>query len=322
MHLLIPFAASQSEGCQSALAGLKLPNLQKLLTRLQALPLDMGDERSLTPPHERALARAEGLPLADGLVPWAAWQAKRSSESAWAFISLCHWRVGTHHVLMSQLPLPDFTAQESSELMLAMQPYFEEDGITLYEDQPGRWLAHGEIFGDLPSASLDRVIGRHVKPWLPTGVKATALLRLQNEMQMLLYTHPVNDAREAIGLTPANSFWIHGTGKLNRSPEPVLIDPLAQLTPSLPDAKPAIVITTLRYAALAENWPTWARIWQEIDACEGPALLRAQSRGEPLTLTLCGERNAQSWVAKRRSIVQKINSIFDRQSISGVLGQL
>jgi hypothetical protein len=30
---------------------------------------------------------------------------------------------------------------------------------------------------------------------------------------MLLYTHPLNDAREAQGLLPVNSFWLSGCGR-------------------------------------------------------------------------------------------------------------
>ena len=61
MHLLIPFAFASSEGCAQAFHQLKLPALQALLARLTPLTPDSGDEFSLTPPHERALAQALGL---------------------------------------------------------------------------------------------------------------------------------------------------------------------------------------------------------------------------------------------------------------------
>jgi hypothetical protein len=309
MHLVIPFASSHSVGCLAALASLKLPHLQKLISRMHALPSDAGDEFSLSPPHERVMARALGMPVADGLIPWAALQAQNGSH-AWAFISLCHWRVGNQQAVMTDMPLPDFSAHESHTLMTAMAPYFEEDGITLHEDQPGRWLAHGEIFRDLPTAALDRVIARDVKPWLPPAPKATTLLRLQNEMQMLLYTHPVNEAREALGLPTANSFWVHGSGTL----------PEGYRSP--PDNQHAVDIKALRYAALAENWPAWIKSWQAIDDCECQAMLKTQARGEPLKLTLCGERQAQTWVTQPLSIAQIFSSLFGTQPISDRLKML
>ena len=73
--LLIPYAASTAEGCQQALPGLALPHLDRLLARLSphTAQTDTGEETSFTPPHERALARALGLPFDDGRTPWAAW---------------------------------------------------------------------------------------------------------------------------------------------------------------------------------------------------------------------------------------------------------
>ena len=57
-HLLIPYAASRAPGAQEALKGLALPHLDRLLARLSTADASPGEETSLTPPHERALAQA------------------------------------------------------------------------------------------------------------------------------------------------------------------------------------------------------------------------------------------------------------------------
>ncbi|MEY4267764.1 MAG: hypothetical protein RIS90_2299, partial [Pseudomonadota bacterium] len=156
MHLLIPFAFAGSEGCAQALRQLKLPALQALLARLAPQAPDGGDEFSLTPPHERALAQALGLSGADGRLPWAALQVG-STEGAWAFVNPCHWQIGALHIAMHHGPLPQFTPDESNALLAAMQPYFAEDGITLHYEQPQRWLAQGAVGRELATASLHRV---------------------------------------------------------------------------------------------------------------------------------------------------------------------
>ncbi|MHB8950825.1 MAG: phosphoglycerate mutase [Rhodoferax sp.] len=315
MHLLIPFAFCNSEGCRQALTPLKLPNLDKLLRRLTPEPIDQGIDDSLSPPHERALARALALPVDDGLIPWAARQAQSSlgataAGSAWAFITPCHWRTGAKHVAMGSLPLPDFEAQESTALLAAMQPYFLEDGISLHYDQPDRWLACSDVFNGLATASLDRVAGCDVARWLPSNPSAMGLQRLQSEMQMLLYHHPVNDTREARGVPVVNSFWISGTGAL----------------PQLPhhDATAAehVVVTGLRDAALAENWPAWAQAWQALDASECAALWATLNRGGPAELTLCGERSAQTFRPKPISILKRFSSLLGSQTPSLLLEQL
>lgn len=315
MHLLIPFAFCSSEGCRLALAPLKLPNLEKLLRRLTPQPMDSGDEASLSPPHERALARALGLPTQDGLIPWAALQAQTTLatpevSNAWAFITPCHWRTGAKHVAMGDATLPEFSAQESLALLAAMQPYFSEDGISLHYDQPGRWLACGDVFKGLATASLDRVARRDVAHWLPGTSRAIPLQRLQSEMQMLLYHHPVNDARAARGVPTVNSFWISGTGALPELPQQAVT------------AAQPVVVSTLRDAALSEDWPAWVQAWQALDATECAALLATLNQGGSFELTLCGERSAQTFTVKSPSVLKKFLSIFGSQPPSLLLEQL
>jgi len=315
MHLIIPYSSSCSEACVAALPSLKLPHLQQLLSRLSPLPADTGDEFSLSPPHERALASALGLPVTDGQIPWAALQAYQQSKSgsdntAWAFITLCHWQVNTTHIAMSHLPLASLSAAQSDELLAAMRPYFEEDGITLHAVEPGRWLAQGQVFGGVSSAALDRVVGRPLDAWLPKSEPAAPLRRLQNEMQMLLYTHPVYDARVTSGLTPVNSFWFSGTGAL----------PLGYAAP--PASSQPTQINTLRAPALAENWPAWVQAWHTLDATTIQPLLSAIAQGQTLKITLCGERSSQSWQTQPRTMLQKFKGIFGSQPLPGLLEQL
>lgn len=314
MHLLIPYAASHSEGCQAAMATLQLPHLQKLLRRLNPQAPDAGNELSWSPPHERALARSLGLPVTDGQLPWAALEAQKRPElahlpGAWAFVTLCHWQATTHEVTMRQLPMRDLSAAESDGLLTAMQPFFAQDDIRLYPDEPGRWLAHGTVFDGLPSASPDRVLGRNLSPWMPTAAQASGLIRLVSEMQMLLYTHPINDARDQRGAVPVNAIWLSGTG-------------------ALPDSRPGpasahpVMVPTLREAALQDDWAGWAGAWQQLDTTPIKQLLDAQSRGEPVQLTLCGERDARTWVSRTPTLKQKIGQLFSAPPVRGTLEKL
>jgi hypothetical protein len=285
VHLLIPFAYALSDGCAQALRGLALPNLEKLLARLAPGERDAGDEWTLSMPHERVLARAAGLPVVDGLIALAAWQVKQAGrdpgDRAWARITPCHWRVGRDHVAMDHPQQLQVDAAASQALLAAMRSYFEQDGITLDYDAPTQWLAHGEIFRTLPVASLDRVVGRAIDPWMPRTAQAGTVRRLQQEMQMLLYTHEVNEERTRGGLLPVNSFWVSGTGAL----------------PASVDAPPPGLQIThyLRDAALLEDWRAWAAAWQHLDAKECTRLYSELDRGQSVSLTLCGERAAQTW---------------------------
>jgi hypothetical protein len=307
MHLLIPFAACQDPASRPLLRGLRLPQLEQLLAQLAPLPLAHTPEEAPALPHEYAQAQALGLDHRDPL-PWAAWQAHGrglDATQAWAFISPCHWQVGQARVTLDHPAALALTEDESRTLLAAMQPYFAEDGITLVFDSAGRWLARGEVFRDLVTASLARVIGRDIAPWLPP---APALRRLQTEMQMLLYTHPVSEARSERGALPVNSFWLSGSGAL--------------ATPPVAATQPPRVPQQLADAALRGDWSAWAQAWQQLDATEGAALLAALQQGQSVTLTLCGERASQTFTTAPRSLLRRLTGLWQRPALPSLLEQL
>lgn len=174
---------------------------------------------SLSACHETAWGQAMGWQVSDGLVPMAAWQAQHLGlrcppAHGWAFIDAVNWHIGQGQVTL-HVPTP-ITPEESDALLLAMQPFMAQDGIELHRLQAGRWLAHGTVFKHLPSVSLDRVNDQRIDVFLQPGSMAAQspaqrqLRRLQNEMQMLFYTHAVNEHR-AVAI---NSVWFSGTGDL------------------------------------------------------------------------------------------------------------
>ncbi len=314
-HLLIPYAASASEGCQQTLARLALPHLTRLLARLAADPAhsSTAEETSFSAPHERALAQALGLPAEDGRTPWAAWYRLQqlglpTDGAAWAFVTPCHWQVSTDHITLRDPEALGLTEESSRALLAIVSPWFTEDGITLHYDQPTRWLAQSPLLADLATASLDRVLLRDVRAWMPDAAKARTLHRLHSEMQMLLYTHAFNDARSDSGLPVVNSFWVHGAGALPSGAS------LAAQAPEMPLA--------LRDAALREDWRAWAAAWQALDAGPVADLLAQAERGTPVRLTLCGERSALSFHTAPRGLVQRIRGYFRPTHFTQVAPQL
>ena len=50
-----------------------------------------------------------------------------------------------------------------------MHPLFDSEGYVLTWGAPLRWYIAHESLSELPTASIDRVIGRNVDRWLPDG---------------------------------------------------------------------------------------------------------------------------------------------------------
>lgn len=298
MELLIPHASAAGPACRAALDACwpGLPNLQRVLANWVEVAHDDGvtpaaehqKAFSRSTPAERAMARAVGLPDADGRIPWAAWERAaagmptaldhgplQGQELAWAEVTPCHWHVGLDHIVMDNPAHLGLSEADSQALLEAVRPLFEGEGIALAYARPGRWWAAGEVFDGLQTASVARVAGRNVDAWMPEGAHqptgARLLRRLQNEVQMLLYQHPVNDARASRGEVTVNSVWFSQAGRL----------PAGCIGAALPTV-PHPHEERMQAAVLADDWAAFADAWREVDATW-------LARPDLQSLTVCGE---------------------------------
>jgi len=250
-------AATLHKSVEDALASLYLPNLQKLFSQMacvskftpsDAAPLDF------LMPHEVA-------PQIMGAKP---------TLGKEALMTPCHWQVGMNDVVLLQPEELALNETESRQLLSAMQPYFQEDGLAVVYESPLIWRVSADLLEGLPLASIDRVIGQSIKAWMPEHQHAKKLQRLQSEMQMLLYQHPVNDERSFNGRWTVNSFWLHRN--------------LEQL---YPNPSEFAVVTDLRNTDLSSNLKLWQQAWEHIDATLGASLCQALDHPQSVSLTLC-----------------------------------
>ena len=335
MHLIVPFAGVMSEAGRAAARELTLPHLARALDGMavQWLAAPAGadpeaPELSLTPPHEHAKALAWGLSVTDGQVPWAALEAGRlglpgagggssaGSDArsdpgpikAWGRLTPAHWQLGTEQITMFAPQLLALDSAASAAFMQAVRPLFETEGFELHATEAGHWLARHPVLADLPCASLDRVIGRNVDLWLPADPRTRLVRRLQNEVQMFLHTHPLNEERERHGALPVNSFWLDGCG----------VAPAALIAAGPASSETVIEDDRLRAPALNEDWFAWSRAFAQLD--EGPIAqaLQAAREGQPVRLSLCGERQACTLTARPLTAWQRLRTAWHRPPMAAV----
>ena len=319
MHLLIPFASALSEPAAEVVRDLALPTLARLLQRLSAAEHqsgdhdDQADEYTLSPPHERALAQAWGWPLIDGGLPFAARAAAADginvADKAWGLLTPAHWDVGRDHVTLSDPQALGLSEDESRALFDAVRGLFESEGFALAWGAPTRWYAAHDSLAEQRCASLDRVIGRNVDLWLrgdpQAGASARLLRRLQSEVQLLLYPHAINEAREDRGAMTINSFWLSGCGRHRAA-----------------TATAVQVDESLRGPLFMQDWAAWADAWRALDAGPLGRLLASLDRGGKVALTLCGERHAQRFEHRPRSLLQKVQQRWSAPQPAAVLEAL
>jgi hypothetical protein len=198
--------------------------------------------------------------------------------------------------------------EESQHLLQAMQAFLLEDGLQVTWQSALQWHVQGAMLNDLPTVSLDRVIGQNVKHWMPDHPATRPFQRLQSEMQMLLYNHPVNNAREARSQHTVNAFWLHGGGVL-----PADVTPPVQGV-NMPD--------TLRASALRGDVPAWRQAWQRLDdTALADALKHLETTGQ-VTLSLCSEHTAHTYTAAPAAWHQKITRLFNKPAPAAALQAL
>ena len=331
-HVLVPFAVCEDPASRQALRKLDLPNLDALLQSLLPQGVQSIPPQSPTLAHERLWAGAHQLnPMAPA---WAAWHAQRTGldplgQWAWAWITPCYWQVAQAQVSLSDPNELQLSAPEFQALLESMQPYFAEDGIELMQvEHPTKlptpslplvstsWLAKGEVFRSsdvfFSYVSLERALDQDLTPWMPAH---PTLRRLQNEMQMLMYTHPVNEARSQSRRPTVNSFWISGAGALDgtstSSPSP-LSAPM-QYAQDL--SQPAL------QGDLQGDWQAWSEAWSALDAQTlAPLLAKVRSAqagaSEPhaphrqISLTLCSAFKSHTFCSGNVSAWSRFKRVF------------
>ena len=254
--------------------------------------------------------RADGLmpTRADGLLPFAAADAARIGAAArapaWLRITPVHWSIDADGAKLLGPQALALDADEAARFAALLAPLFDEDGIVFIADAATapHWLGGHADFARLPTASLDRVIGHGVEAWLPrrgaagTGSAEPAarrLRRLQNEAQMLLHEHALNEAREARGALPLNSLWFSASGALAapHGGSGALAAPRGSGAADGGIALPLRIDERLREPALAGDWACWQQRWRELDH-ELESRLSAAATSPFDRLVLSGQRSA------------------------------
>jgi hypothetical protein len=303
-HIIVPAAGLQpfEIGAQS-LEAFALP---AAWNEEAAERIDLHED-SLSLPWEIAYARALEIPSDEGAVPWAAFETQTLGQPC-AWVHPCHLDVGMTDMVMRPAELLRLTDAESRELHALIAPYFEQDGITLKYHSAARWLALGEQFANFECASLARVQGRSINDFLPDAgefPQQLKLSRLQAEMQMLLYTHPSSEARQARGLPTVNSFWVDGAGALDALPQP---KGSLKLELRLQEAQHS-------ESAYASAWRSLLAQWQ----MEGE---QAIATGRNYGVTLCGDKAAMTFWAAAPSLKHKFLSLLGRSPSNNMRGML
>ncbi|WP_273428821.1 hypothetical protein [Chitinibacter tainanensis] len=289
--------------------------------------------KSILPLRGRAayLASLAGLAqLPAGPILAAHYQAQTATPLTagyWLLAEPVHLRLERDHLTVLGEPYLACQQAEAEALVDSLNGLYGADGWQFIAISPSQWLLRLPADPQLEFVPLDQALNRDLNDVLPAGPKALQFHALLNEMQMLLYQHPVNDARDAAGQPLVHSVWLSGGGVYPADQDvavpaalyadDVLLNALgAQATvpgnfaaaQGLNISNACVLLDDLRYPAIYGEGYQWQQIWLRWEAdWLAPALaaLQAGSLTE-LCLTLpntgeqCRIRRGDLWRFWRR----------------------
>jgi len=181
-------------------------------------------------------------------------------QQQWAVAAPLHAALGLTDLTVVDSAMLSLSEEDSRALCAAADVHLREDGVRLRFVDTHRWLASSERAIDVLTERPDYLIGEALRPNLPRGKDGRLVERWMNELQMLLYTHPVNISREDHGLPPINVVWLWGFGPRDTS-----------LSPQLNEAS----CTEFAFAQALRNGdlPAWQAAWETL----APRILAADT---------------------------------------------
>jgi hypothetical protein len=201
-HLLVPNLFPPQDIAAEVCAGLSLPALEKLLTRAAAttLPAITLEDSLCTSFGAQAVAPVRAA--ADGL---------DASDGYW----LCADPVNLQLQRAEMLLFPEvaLSGDEAAALCASLNGHFADSEMKFYAPHPQRWYVQLQAAPQLATTPLNRVAWRDAKFHQPQGADTLHWQRVMTEVQMLLYAHPFNQAREARGESLISSLWLWGGGQ-------------------------------------------------------------------------------------------------------------
>ena len=356
LDILLPFGLPPPELARDLLRELKLPALATLMARAKSSRhRQQFDDFARALPHEAWLASQFALPpfaAADGgsaqehqNSPALACATMRSlglaaDDGVWFMLHPSHIHIARDHLVLTDIRQINLSEADSRTLFDAAEPLFAEVGRSLRYGSANTWFMRADDWQGLLTATPDATCGHNIDIWMPQGGGAAAWRKLQNEVQMLWFAHPLNEQRAMQGLQAVNSLWLWGGAAATPAPATSgerrdvfnLPDSLAGLAQYAKTAyvsasaadiiatKPEHALLTLDQLiqpALTGEWSGWLQQLQVLENEFFAPLLQAMQQGrlDSLSLYITDNAHLLEWTASRLSL----KKFWLKPSLNGLL---
>jgi hypothetical protein len=303
ISLVLPFALPVPEFAPDLVRALQAPALAALLSRTSGAALHPLEPTARVLPHELWIARRLGL--ANGVAPCIAASSMRGygldpGDGTWFVVNPAHIQIASSHLMMVDTRQLDLREDEGRALFESARACCEDAGHALLYGAPDTWFLRADNWDGIQTASPDAAVGMNLTDWVPTGTPSRAYRKLQNEVQVNWYTHPVNAARESRGRAPVNAIWPWGAASVAAEHAQQLVARAAGKLSAAPN------IATYS----APGWLT-ALADRRIDSLDGIAALldEGDNDKEGGRLLVCGNAAAPAIAADWHGWLQEMHAL-------------
>ena len=205
LHLLVPGLSFIQENVFSE--GLRLPGLRTFLARGTRLPLSVTT-------LEAWLCTAFAMSPADecAVAPYSLRAENGDPGTAfWLKADPVHLRVHGDQLILLDSGMLAIETAEAQAIVTTLNQHFIADGLQFFAPSVTSWYC-AVSKQSLNTQPLSAVIGKNVNQYLPRGDDSAKWNSIANEIQMLLFSHPVNQEREIQQKLTINSLWFWGGG--------------------------------------------------------------------------------------------------------------
>jgi hypothetical protein len=147
-----------------------------------------------------------------------AWQqlGNKAGSAYWLYAAPVHLVLQRDSFsLAAPAPLP-LDAEEANALTALFNKHFGGDEKSFFWHE-NTWFLRLENKPNIHTTAPEGLFNKDISAYLPTGEGAMQWASFSNEIQMLLFEHPINQAREAKNLPVINSIWCYGGGQMEQA---------------------------------------------------------------------------------------------------------
>lgn len=136
------------------------------------------------------------------------------SDSFWFRADPVNLQEDQNYLMMSYPSELNLDLQEAEALADSINQHFDEDGWSIVIADTKRWYLKLDKPADIQTTAAWRAVGKDVFNLMPAGNNSRQWHSWLMELQMLLFSHPVNEARVAQGQAAVSGLWVWGGGEL------------------------------------------------------------------------------------------------------------